>query len=129
MDLIILEKTEKQWIKLCKGYYQHDYPFIGSWVKNLKPLFIKIYGWDPDEDNNYNSYLNCIFEKLFEIYLKIYKDLPTYELNLKKIFEASFYKSISRNEESPIERSISMLCALIQGNKIFDENGIKRYEL
>lgn len=113
---------------MCKGYYQEKYPFTGRWVNSLKPLFIEIYGYNPDEDENYQSYLGCIFEKLFDIYLKIADDQSGCDLQLKELFIAAFYKSVSRDDEYPIERAISQLCGLIQSNSVYD-NGIERYKL
>lgn len=126
--MIHLEKTEKQWIKLCKGHYKEKYPFTGSWVNNLKPLFTETYGWNPDEYNNYYDYLNCIFNKLLDIHLKIQHDQSGSNLQLREIFSAAFYKSIGRTDDLPIERAISKLCGLIQFNTVI-ENGEPRYEL
>ena len=126
--MIHLEETEKQWIKLCKGHYIDEYPFTGSWVKTLIPLFKKIYGYDPaDSEANYNSYLNCVFNKLLNIWMKIKDDQSGNEIQLRSIFSAAFYKSISREEESPIERAIGQLCGLIQGNQVLTT--VTRYKL
>lgn len=126
--MIELSKTEQQWILMCKGHYQEEYPFTGRWVNTLKPLFTKIYGYNPDENENYQSYLKCIFEKLFDIYLKIADDHSGCNAQIKEIFDASFYKSFARDDDHPIERAISQLCGLIQCNSVFD-NDIKRYNL
>ena len=126
--LIELNKYEVQWIKLCKFHYKDKYSYQGSWIETLKPLFTEIYGWNPDEDNNYHDYLECIFNKLFEIHLKIKYDMSGSNLQLKDIFSASFYKSISGKEDLPIERAIVKLCGLIQNNLVI-ENGINRYNL
>lgn len=127
--MIQLDNNEKRWIKLCKGHYEKEHPFKGSWIDNLKPLFIELYGWNPDEDNNYGDYLNCIFNKLLDIYLKIADDQSGNNNQLRGIFNAAFSKSISRTEDLPIERAIAKLCGLIQCNKVTDENHINRYEL
>lgn len=126
--MIQLEKTDKQWIKLCKMHYKEKYPYTGSWVNTLKPLFKEIYGWDPDEDNNYNDYLLGIFNKLLEIHLKIVDDHSGSNMHLREIFSAAFTKSISREDDLPIERAISQLCGLIQCNTVI-EDGVARYEL
>ena len=42
--MIHLENTDKQWIKLCKGHYEKEYPYQGTWINTLKPLFIKLCG-------------------------------------------------------------------------------------
>ena len=89
---IKLDKYEIQWIKLCKGHYKEKCPSTGSWVKTLKPMFVEIYGWNPDEDKNYHDYLNCIFGKLLEIHLKIIYDQSGSNLQLREIFNSSFSK-------------------------------------
>lgn len=61
---IKLSNNDIQWIKLCKLHYKEQYPSNGEWTNTLKPLFIKIYGWNPDEDNNYHDYLNTMFDRL-----------------------------------------------------------------
>ena len=126
--MISLTATERKLIKTCKLHYKDQYPMTGSWVNNLKPFFIEVYGWNPDEDNNYQDYLRCIFNKLLETYLKIAEDKSGYNIELKNIFNASFSKSICREDELPIERAISELCSIIQFNQVI-ENGIERYSL
>lgn len=126
--MIQLEITEKQWIKLCKGHYKEKYPFTGRWVDYLKPMFTKVYGWNPDEDNNYYDYLNCIFNKLLNIHLKIQHDQSGSNRQLREIFSAAFYKSIVRTDELPIERAIACLYGLIQMNTVYVD-GVPRYEL
>jgi len=126
--MIELTKYEKQWIKICKGHYKSKYPSQGSWVLTLKPLFVEIYGWDPDEDGNYRDYLNCMFNKLLDIHLKIIHDQSGSNRQLRGIFEAAFYKGISRTENLLIERAIAELCSLIQNNTVL-EDGEPRYSL
>jgi len=126
--MIELDKYEKQWILLCKGRLQERYPFKDKWSQTLKPLFIEIYAWNPDDDNNYRDYLHGIFTKLLDIFLKI-KDRWTDEnAQLKEIFFASFYKGIS-DEDVPIERAINKLCGLIQWTSVVNPDGTKRFEL
>lgn len=127
--MINLEKTEKSWIKLCKLHYTDKYPLKDSWVEYCKPLFTEIYGWNPDEDNNYQDYLNCLFNRLLEIHFKILLDNSGTNLQLREIFSAAFSKSISRTEELPIERAIAALCSIIQFNTVLDSDGNPRYEL
>jgi len=127
--MITLSKTEKDWIKLCKGHFKEKYPPTGKWASTLIPLFEKVYGWNPNDDNNYGDYLNCMFNKLLEIHLKIVHDQSGTNLQLRGIFEAAFYKGIVRNDDLPIERAISALCGLIQCNQVIEENGNIRYEL
>ena len=126
--MITLTKYEKQWIKMCKGHFKDKYPYQDSWVLTLKPLFVEIYGWDPDEDGNYRDYLNCIFNKLLDIHLKIALDQSGTNLQIRGIFEAAFYKSISRTENLPIERAIAELCGLIQ-NTLYLKDGEPRFNL
>jgi hypothetical protein len=127
--MIHLEPNEKRWIKMCKLHYKDKYPMTGSWVNNLKPLFTEIYGWNPDEDNNYHDYLNCVFNKLLDIHLKIVLDESGNNNQLRGLFAAAFYKSISRMDELPIERAIADLCGLLQFNRVILDNGEQRYEL
>lgn len=128
--MIQLTDYEKNWIKLCKGRLQETYPFAGRWIDTLKPLFTEIYGWNPNEDHNYDNYLNCIFNKLLDIYLKIADDKSGNNNELRSIFSAAFYKSSYwREDDLPVERAISKLCGLIQGNRIIFDNGEQRYEL
>jgi hypothetical protein len=126
--MIQLTRTEKDWIKICKGHFRIKYPFAGSWTNTMKPLFVKVYGWNPDEDNNYRDYLNCIFNKLLEIHLKIVDDRSGSNMQMRGIFEAAFYKGICRDQELPIERAIAELCGLLQNNLVIDD-GENRYEL
>ena len=127
--MIQLDQYEKQWILLCKGHLKEKYPSKGYWHETLKPLFTEIYGWDPDEDNNYNDYLRGMFNKLLDLYLKIKGRWSDENGQLKEIFSAAFYKGISNNAELPIERAIHTLCGLIQNNMVLNEDGSKRYEL
>jgi len=128
MNEIILTETEKRWIKFCKGHYQDIYPFKGRWVRSFKPLFIKTYGWYPNKNIPRMDYLYCLFNKLFEIYMKIACDESGCNRQILNIFNAAFHKSIARNEKLPVERAISELCGLIQCNQII-KNGVNRYFL
>lgn len=127
--MIQLDHNEKLWIKLCKGHYREKYPYKGKWVQTLKSPFIEIYGWNPDEDNNYQDYLRCIFTKLLEIWLKVQDDRSGHNHQLMELFSAAFYKSIVNSDKLPIERTIAKLCGLIQCNIVIEKNGEKRYEL
>ena len=124
--MIKLSKYDIQWIKLIKGHYQEKYPFTGRWHNTLKPLFEKIYGWEPDK--SYGDYLNVIFERLLDLHLKIKLDQSGSNIQLRNIFNAAFYKGISNDSELPIERAIHTLCGLIQFNQVI-ENDKPRYEL
>lgn len=122
---IFLSKQEQQWILLIKGHYKKEYPYVGEWTETLKPMFDKVYGWTAGEF--YNDYLNCIFGKLLSIHSKIATNYCK-ERELIEIFNASFSKSFSREQELPIERAISKLCGLIQCSLVF-ENGVNRFNL
>jgi len=126
--LIQLTEYEKKWIKLCKGHFKEQYPYKGDWTETAKPLFVEIYGWDPDEDNNYNDYLVCIFNKLLDIHLKIQNDRSMHNSQLLDIFDAAFGKSFTIDQELSIKRTIHALCGLIQNN-IVRENNVFRYHL
>jgi len=128
--MIQLDKYEQQLILLCKGHLKNKYPYTGEWHNTLKPLFIEIYGWNPDEDKNYHDYLRCIFNKLLDIFLKV--DLEHWSSEngkLKEIFGSIFYKGISNDSELPIERGIQSLCSFIQNCKVIDKDHNKLYEL
>jgi hypothetical protein len=127
--MIELDKYEKQWVLICKGHLKEQYPYTGYWHNTLKPLFFDIYGWNPDDDENYQDYLRGVFNKLLDVYMKI-KDRWTDEnAQLKELFSVTFHKGISCDEELPIERAIHMLCALIQGTLVINPDGTKRFEL
>lgn len=130
---IELTRVEVEWIKLCKLHYSEGstskdagkYPSKEQWTETIKPLFNEIYGWTADDHPD--DYLNCIFNKLLAIYLKIC--LPNHEeQELKELFYASFYKGLIHDQEKPIERAIGKLCGLIQNNEVF-EYGVNRYIL
>ncbi len=128
--MIELNDYDIRWILLCKGHLTEEYPFRGYWHETLKPLFLFIYGWGPDENNNhYHEYLNVMFNKLLELHLKIQDDQSGSNIQLKSIFSATFYKGICNDSDIPIERAIHTLCGLIQNNRVITEVGIKRYEL
>ena len=126
--MIQLSPAEKKIIKFCKGHFKSRYPFTGSWVKSLKPLFVEIYGWNPDEDNNYHDYLVGMFNFLLDTHLKIVDDQSGNNSQLRSIFSAAFSKSIVRDDDLPIERAISELCGLIQCVSVI-ENDKPRFEL
>ena len=129
MEQIQLSDPEKKIILFCKGHLWKKYPWKGEWVKSFKPLFLEIYGWDPDEDNNYGDYLNCLFNKLLELHLKIQDDMSGNNIQLKSIFESAFHKGLIRTDDLPIERAISQLCGLIQNNLVQSVETGTRYIL
>lgn len=127
--MIELDKYEKQWILLIKGHLQNKYPFTGNWVDNLKPLFKEIYGWDPDEDNNYRDYLHGMFTRLLEILLKIKDKWTDPNQQLKDVFDACFYKRLGNDYELPIERGISKMCGIIQCTTVLNPDKSPRFKL
>ena len=123
---IDLSDSDIFWIKLCKLHYTNKYPLKGTWVNTLKIPFEERYGWVPDEC--YNDFLDCIFNRLLDLHLKIQFDQSGSHVQLKNIMSASFIKSYKWELELPIERTIVALCAQIQNNAVI-ENGINRYYL
>lgn len=122
---IALTEQDVRWIKLIKGHYKDKYPYKGNeWTDFLKPMFNEVYGWTAEEF--YQDFLRCMFNRLFEIFLKIKDDKSGYNRQLTDIFSAAFYKSISREQELPIERAISQLCAEIQYTTVI-EDGVHRF--
>lgn len=128
---IELSEAEQKLIKLCKLHYESDARFANKhgWIEILKPMFVEIYGWNPDEDGNYNRFLGVIFSKLLDVHIKIQLDQSGSNRQLKDIFFSAFeVKKYIREEKEPIERAISELCGLIQGNP-YKEYGVVRYKL
>jgi hypothetical protein len=123
--MIELNKYEKLWILLIKNQLK-EYPLTGKWTENLKPLFIKIYGWYPND--NQNQFLSVIFSKLLDIMLKI-TDKNFNNRELKELFFTSFNKDMFNKDLTPIERTISELCGIIQSTRVIDEDGSKRFDL
>lgn len=126
---IELSAQERRWIKLLKGHYNQEYHLYSKgrreWPDVLKPMFNEVYGWSAEE--HYQDFLNCMFSKLLSIHLKIKDEQSGYERQLENVFFASFYKSISRQEQ-PIERAISELCSLIQCTIVI-KDGVPRFIL
>ncbi len=126
--LISLTEAEMKWIRLCKGHYKDRYRTSASdWITSLKPMFLEVYKWDPDE--HYMDFLDCVFKRLLEIQIKISDDKSGNNCQLQEVFNASFYKSARRDYPLPIERCIAELCGLIQCNRVVEENGQRRYNL
>jgi hypothetical protein len=125
--MIKLDEREVQYILYCKGHLQDKYPLKGYWHESFKPMFTETYGWNPDEDDNNNQYLNTLFNKLLGICQKI--DEGDLQYQLRDIFSDVFYKGISNDSEEPIERGIHALCGFIQANTVLNEDGSKRYDL
>ena len=125
--MIQLDKYERNWILLIKGHFKDKYPVnANKWTDTLKSMFEEVYGWSPND--HYDDYLMGMFNKLLDIYLKIQLDQSGSNHQLKTIFGAAFYKSISRNQRRPIERAIAALCGEIQCNQVIVD-GVHRYKL
>lgn len=125
---IPLDENEVKWIKLCKGHYDKKYNFSDeNCIERLKPLFTEIYGWNPDEDNNYKDFLNCIFKKLFSIYLKVHEETST-DLLITQVVESSFWKRPSNDYDLPIERCISDIWFKLTWTPVND-CGVARFNL
>jgi hypothetical protein len=127
--LIQLDENEKNIILICKGHKKDKYPFTGHWHSTLKPLCLELWGWEPNEDNNYCDYLRGMFHKLLDLHQKIKEDYSNDNRQLKEVFAAAFNKGLSNDANLPIERVINELCSLIQINRVVNDNGVKRYSL
>jgi len=124
---IELTASEVEWIKFCKWHYKDKYPLSAKgWIVSMKPLFLEKYQWSPDE--YYNDFLDCMFKRLLDIYLKIADDRSGNNVQLKEIIEAGFSRTYRRDYELPIERVIAELCGQIQCNTVI-EDGVERYKL
>jgi len=129
--MIELSENEKKIVLICKMHFTDKYPNNGSWLKNFEKLWIEIYAWDPNSDNNYYDYMEGLFFKLYEIYEKIKLDKSGTNLQMRELFKDIFYDKFS-DEEKPIVRGINTLCSLIQGNEVtyvLDDKVLPRYEL
>jgi hypothetical protein len=132
---IKLTKYDKMWIKLCKNHYTEKYNISASnWIDSLKPMFEEIYGYNPDE--HLGSFRKCIFNKLFKIASKVDNRLNANNDNLDfksdillHLFYSTFTKSIVRDYELPIERGIAELCGHLQGVRVLNKDGSKRFNL
>jgi len=126
--LIEIDEGDRQWIKFCKLHFMDKYPLTGEWVLTIKPFFTERYGWNPDEGNNFESYLSVLFNRLLDVYLKIAEDKSGSNNMLKEIFSQVFYKRFHNDSDRPIIRGINSLCGLIQANTVIDGE-ILRYNL
>lgn len=127
--MIQLTQPEKMWILLCKGHTLDKCTFINRWIDDVKPVFLEIYGWNPDEDNNYYDYLKCLFEKLLDIHFKIKDDQSGTNHQIKQIMYSSFSKGWSSQYELPIERAIAALRSAIHDIRVLNEEGEPLFSL
>lgn len=103
-------------------YGEHD-----TWIETLKPMFTEVYGWTAEDF--YDDFLDCIFNKLFDIYFKIKLDQSGSNIQLKEIIKAGIRDKYDRDSKlTPMERIIGELCSQIRMNLVID-NGIIRYYL
>lgn len=124
---IALTPTDVKWIKLCKGHYKDKYPYMTThWLDALKPIFIEIYQYDPNE--HYYEFTNCMFKRLLEILQKISESEADYKRYVHEVFNASFEESVFRKYPLPIERAVAELCSIIQNNLVI-KDGAERYSL
>lgn len=124
---IPLTDAEVKMIKFCKGHYEELYRTSAKeWSESFNPIFKEIYGWGAEEHKA--DYMQCLFQKLLDIYLKINFDMSGNNNQLKEVFDASFRRSFRRDYESPIERAIAELCGQIQSTIVID-NGVNRFYL
>jgi len=125
--MIELSDSDKQWINFCKNRLGDKYPFTNNWIQSMKPMFLDLYGWNPDDDNNYYDFLECTFKRLLDVQLLISEsDYHDHHRELNEVFKATF---TSNEFELPIERAIIALRASIAFNSVIDDNGSKRYKL
>jgi len=93
---IQLDETEVQWIKLIKGHYKKKYKTdTKNWIDTLAQMFDDSFGWSHIEYRA--DFLQCMFQKLLSIYLKIQDDRSGNNVQLKEIIEAGFVRSIRRD--------------------------------
>jgi len=127
--MIKLSTSEKQWIKLCKGHYDEKYKIedINN-LERLKPMYKELYQYDPNE--NPRDFQGCMFNVLFNIYMKIADDRSGDNMMLKEIISASFEQSrFDKEASTPIERVIRKLVSQIRFNTVINMDGENRYDL
>ncbi len=127
--MIELSKNEKRWIRLCKGHYDAKYGIDRSNnLELLKPMYKELYMYDPEESPN--CFQECMFNVLFNIYMKIADDQSGDNMMLKEIISASFKPSMFDKEPStPIERVIRKIVSDIRFSSVLNKEGEPRYSL
>lgn len=124
--MIPLTKYEVRWIKYCKGHYNSG-GLPNSNPYEAMPLFEEIYAWSPNEFKN--DFLNCLFSKLLDIWFKIGQDGSCSNQAIINVFNASFYKSFTRDYDLPIERAISELISMIALTTVMNPDKTLRFNL
>lgn len=127
---IKLNPEEIVWIKLIKGHYNDtkykkmNIPMIG-WIDALKVHFNQVYDWKAAD--YYDDFLDCMFSKLLDIYIKIQYDQSGHNMLIKEIIKSGF-KQEDGDYDLPVERAIASLCHGIRFNQV-KVNGVPRYSL
>ena len=126
--MIELTPQEVKWIKLCKNHYNKDIPKgqKETKLKRLAWMYELVYGWSPTE--HYNDFLNCMFNKLLDIWIKIEYDQSGNNNQLRAVFYSAFNKGWDTDPELPIERAINALYSEIAFTTVV-ENGSIRFNL
>ena len=123
MKKIILSDSQRTIIKTIKLHHKDKLkPNSKTWFKSLSLLYEEIYGYKFKNDNRCKS---VMFNSLLNIYFLIQYDQSGDNRQLKELFHVSFWKSVSRNHNKPIDRVIDELCGLIQCNTVQDRYNLK----
>ena len=136
MEIINLSKNEAIWILLCKGWILKKYPVVNenglainksiSFLNYIKPYFAEVYSWTADDFEE--DFLRCIFNVLFDIFMKIRMD-ENNNSDLKDIISRTAIKTYVDNEENPIIRCILAIKSKIAITLVINENKTKRFYL
>ncbi len=126
--MIGLTTNEKRWIKLCKGHYDAKYGITnGNYLELLKPLYKELYMYDPEEHPK--DFLMCMYNVLFDIYMKITDDRSREHIMLKEIISASFEEPFySKEISTPLERVVRKIVSQIRYTTVVD-GGKPRFSL
>lgn len=124
--MIELSEIEKVFIFAIKGHLK-KYLEGGTYEKELEPLFSHFYS--RLTYHTYEEYRSHLFSILFDLYLKIQDDRSGSNMQIRKLMYATFSKSFSHNQETPIERAIDSVCNLIRFTSVVSENETWRFEL
>jgi len=136
MEIINLSKNEAIWILLCKGWVLKKYPVVNengvtidksiSFIDYIKPYFAEVYGWTADDFEE--DFLRCVFNVLFDIFMKIRMD-ENNNSDLKDIISRTAIKMYFDSEENPTVRCILAIKSKIAITLVINENKTKRFDL